>query len=85
MAGWSDIGLWTDAGIFDLPLSAPAFAGFGEEVECYDRQWRPLPDVGERCRAERAALERMAEECQRFLRARRRSCSNSGDSDIPGS
>ncbi|MEE2940463.1 MAG: sulfatase-like hydrolase/transferase [Planctomycetota bacterium] len=70
MAGWSDIGLWTDAGIFDRPLSAPALAGFGEEVECYDRQWRPLSDVGERCRAERAALERMAEECRRFLRAR---------------
>ena len=37
------------------PLSAPALAGFGDEVECYDRH-APLPDVGERCRAERAAL-----------------------------
>lgn len=70
VAGWSDIGLWTPSGIFDLPLSAPGFAGFGEEVECYDRDWAPLPDVGSRCRTERAALERMAEECARFLAER---------------
>lgn len=70
VGGWSDIGLWTDSGIFDFPLTAPAFAGFGEEVECYDERWRPLPDVGRRCRAQREALERMADECSRFLRAR---------------
>lgn len=62
IAGWSDVGLWTDSGIFQLPLDVDA-----DEIWVYDRQWRPLADVSERCAAERGALERMSEECSRFL------------------
>ena len=67
VAGWSDIGLWTDTGIFDLPLRAPTLAGWGEEYEVYDRHWNPVPDPEARFRRERAELERMAAECARFL------------------
>lgn len=67
VAGWSDIGLWTRSGIFDLPLNAPGLGGFVEEIECYDQQWNPYPDLGRRCETEQLALQRMAEECGRFL------------------
>ncbi|MEM8710193.1 MAG: sulfatase, partial [Planctomycetota bacterium] len=67
VAGWSDIGLWTDSGIFDLPLSAPGMGGWVEEIDCYDRSWKPLGDLANRCREEREALEQMAVECVRFL------------------
>jgi membrane-anchored protein YejM (alkaline phosphatase superfamily) len=67
LAGWSDIGLWTDSGIFDLPLRAPSLAGWGEEYEVYDRHWNMVPDPEARFRRERAQLERMAEECGRFF------------------
>ncbi len=67
VAGWSDIGLWTDSGIFDLPLSAPGLGGWVEEIDCYDRQWKPQMDLAARCRTEREALELMAVECVRFL------------------
>ena len=67
VAGWSDIGLWTDSGIFDLPLTAPGLGGWVQEIDCYDRQWNPLMDLAARCRAERTALEQMAIECVRFL------------------
>ena len=68
VAGWSDIGLWTDSGIFDLPLTAPGLGGWVEEIECYDKSWKPMMDLGARCRAEKESLERMALECVRFLR-----------------
>ena len=67
VAGWSDIGLWTKSGIFDLPLTAPGLGGFVDEIECYDERWSPYPDIAARCRSEREALERMALECARFL------------------
>jgi len=67
VAGWSDIGVWTDSGIFDLPLRAPTLAGWGEEYEVYDRHWNPVPDPEARFRRELAELERTAEECGRFL------------------
>ncbi|MGK0480076.1 MAG: membrane-anchored protein YejM (alkaline phosphatase superfamily) [Planctomycetota bacterium] len=67
VAGWSDIGLWTDSGIFDLPLTAPGLGGWVQDIDCYNRQWEPLMDLAARCRAERAALEQMAIECVRFL------------------
>jgi membrane-anchored protein YejM (alkaline phosphatase superfamily) len=67
VAGWSDIGLWTDSGIFDLPLTAPGMGGWVQDIDCYDRQWNPQADLAARCRAERSALEQMAVECVRFL------------------
>jgi uncharacterized protein len=62
VAGWSDIGIWTASGIFDLPLDAES-----EEIEVYDERWRRLTDVQERCAAEEPVLLRIAEECVRFL------------------
>lgn len=67
VAGWSDLGLWTSSGIFDLPLRAPTVAGWGEEFEVYDRHWNPVPDPDARLRRERSALEQMVAECGRFL------------------
>ena len=63
VAGWSDIGLWADSGIFNIPLDVD-----GGELEVYDRHWRLVSDRRRRCRAEADALERMARECVRFLR-----------------
>ena len=67
VAGWSNIGLWTDSGIFDLPLTAPGLGGWVQDIDCYDRDWKPLADLADRCRAEGHALEQMAVECVRFL------------------
>lgn len=62
VAGWSDIGLWTGTGVFDLPLDVDA-----DEIWVYDHAWNPLSDVAERCAVEQAALEEMARECTRFM------------------
>lgn len=62
VAGWAYVGLWSEHGIFRVPLATRA------EPEVYDRSWRMLPDVDARSRAARAELERMARECSRFLR-----------------
>lgn len=70
VAGWSDLGLWTPSGIFDLPLRAPTVAGWGKEYEVYDRHWNPVPDPEACFRRESVELERMAEECARFLAQR---------------
>ena len=70
VAGWSDIGLWTESGIFDIPLTAPGLGGWVQELECYDLPWDPVADVALRCRRERSALERMAGECAKFLKVR---------------
>ena len=70
VAGWSDIGLWTESGIFDIPLTAPGIGGWVQELECYDLPWSPVADVALRCRRERDALEEMARECAKFLQVR---------------
>jgi hypothetical protein len=70
VAGWSDIGLWTASGIFDIPLTAPGLGGWVQELECYDLPWDPVADVALRCRTERSALETMARECALFLNVR---------------
>lgn len=67
VAGWDDIGVLTPSGTFDVPLRAPGPAGWGEELECYDRHWNPVPDPDARFRRERPELERIAAECVRFL------------------
>jgi membrane-anchored protein YejM (alkaline phosphatase superfamily) len=62
MAGWSDLGLWTEDGIFSIPLDEGA-----QEIEVYDRGWNLLPDVEQRAAAQEQALRQMALECVRFL------------------
>ncbi|MEM9380054.1 MAG: sulfatase-like hydrolase/transferase [Planctomycetota bacterium] len=66
-AGWSEVGLITPSGIFVAPLTAPRFDGPTLALECFDRRWRPLPDVAQRCRGERIALAGLARDCARFL------------------
>ncbi|MEL6907128.1 MAG: sulfatase-like hydrolase/transferase, partial [Planctomycetota bacterium] len=70
VAGWADVGLWTDSGIFEVPLRAPGIGGFVQEIECFDARWRPFDDVGARCAEESEALGRLAAECRRFLALR---------------
>ncbi len=62
VAGWADLGIWTDSGIFDMPLD-----GESEEIEIYDENWVPLENVRELCTAEEAVLLSTASECRRFL------------------
>jgi membrane-anchored protein YejM (alkaline phosphatase superfamily) len=63
VAGWSHIGLLTKSGVFQVPLVES-----GDELEVYGPGWRMLPDVEERCLAEIEALDRLVDECGRFLR-----------------
>ncbi|MCP3915074.1 MAG: sulfatase-like hydrolase/transferase [bacterium] len=63
VAGWSEIGLWTDAGIFRIPLEVDA-----GRLEVYDDRWQLLTDVDDRIDLEQAALGKLARECVRFLR-----------------
>lgn len=62
VAGWSEIGVWTDAGIFRLPLDAEA-----GPIEVYDRDWNLLDDVAGRCARASDVLEATVRECVRFL------------------
>ena len=62
VSSWSDIGLWSPNGIFRVPLLDEV-----GEVEVYDEDWRHVADPEARCASESEALERMAEECLRFL------------------
>ncbi|MEM1450943.1 MAG: sulfatase-like hydrolase/transferase [Planctomycetota bacterium] len=66
-AGWSEVGLLTPSGIFVAPLTAPRLDGPSLALECFDRRWRPLPDVAQRCQDESTALEGLARDCARFL------------------
>jgi uncharacterized protein len=63
-AGWSDVGLWTASGIFRVPLDEDA----RWLTEVYDDRWHPLDDPRPAFERERPALERLVEECTRFLR-----------------
>lgn len=68
VAGWSDVGIWTETGIFEIPLQAPGIGGWVEEIDCFDLDWHPLDDVARRCAAEGETLRRVADECVRFLK-----------------
>ena len=63
VAGWSDIGLWTPSGILDIPLDSKR----AHEIEVRDRGWQLVQDPGAAREAEAPALQRLAEECRRFL------------------
>jgi membrane-anchored protein YejM (alkaline phosphatase superfamily) len=62
MAGWNELGLWTDHGILRVPLSPLEF-----DIEVYDFGWRGLEDDFAILQAERGTLERLGAECNRFL------------------
>ena len=61
VAGYAHLGIWTDSGIFGVPLRP------GEPIEVFDDEWRLQPGTLERCRIEEPVLLRTAEECVRFL------------------
>ncbi|MCC6407981.1 MAG: sulfatase-like hydrolase/transferase [Planctomycetes bacterium] len=63
VAAWEELGVWTDSGIFRLPL-APELA-FRTAAFGYD--WRPLEDQAKPFRAEAEALLTISAECLRFV------------------
>ena len=63
MSGWETLGLWTDSGIFFLPVH-PAFGG----VELYDYEWNLVLDDRAAFQQEASNLSRLMLECRRFLR-----------------
>jgi len=61
VAGFAHLGLWTDSGIFGIPLRP------GEPIEVFDGDWQLQSGTLERYRVEERALLRTVEECVRFL------------------
>jgi membrane-anchored protein YejM (alkaline phosphatase superfamily) len=66
MGAWGDLGVWTDSGIFQIPLDSTA-----KDIEVYDRAWNLLPDGAQRCEDQREVLGQVARECVLFLRQRK--------------
>ena len=63
MGGWNELGVWTPSGILRVPLSLLPF-----HIEVYDYDWNVVLDDVEVLEAESETLERLAAECNRFLR-----------------
>lgn len=64
VAGWRELGLWTEDGILRVPLvDRPSF-----DVELYDYDWRLVADDRAGLRRQADALAQLAYECRRFLR-----------------
>jgi membrane-anchored protein YejM (alkaline phosphatase superfamily) len=61
-AGWNELGVWTDDAILRVPLALLDF-----DVEAYDYGWQRLPDDLAILRRERATLEALGADCNRFL------------------
>ncbi|HIG86896.1 MAG TPA: DUF3413 domain-containing protein [Planctomycetes bacterium] len=65
MGAWAHLGVWTSSGIFSLPLLPKR-----DFLAVYDSSWTPLPDREALFEEQREVLVEVAQECQRFLRAR---------------
>ena len=63
VAGWEEVGLWTDSGIFRIPRERKARAG----AAVCDATWQILEDQHTAFRNEAPALARLVEESARFL------------------
>lgn len=63
VSGWSDLGLWTPEAILRIPVDSKR----AQEIEARDRCWQLLADQRGPVEREAAALERLNEECRRFL------------------
>ncbi len=63
LAGWNELGVWTDDAVLRVPLARLEF-----DVEVYDYAWKPRADDLAVLQAERETLERLGAECNRFLR-----------------
>jgi membrane-anchored protein YejM (alkaline phosphatase superfamily) len=62
-AGWNELGVWTDDAILRVPLALLDF-----DVEAYDYGWQRIPSDLAILRRERATLETLGAECNRFSR-----------------
>jgi membrane-anchored protein YejM (alkaline phosphatase superfamily) len=62
VAGWNELGLWTPDGILRIRLGATP------DVGLYDYDWRFVPQDWDVLERQRIPLERLSEECNRFLR-----------------
>ncbi len=62
IGGWNELGVWIPDGIIRVPLSGYAF-----DIEVYDRRWNLIHDDREILLSEDDELQRLAEECNRFL------------------
>ena len=63
IAGWNELGVWSEGAILRVPLSLLEF-----DIDAFDYGWNELEDDGPILRAERDTLERLGSECNRFLR-----------------
>jgi len=63
VAGWDELGLWTDDGIFRVPLAPDRPL----ELAAYDTSWQLLPDQERAILRQGAALLRLSKDCSRFL------------------
>lgn len=64
VAGWDEVGLWTDEAIFRVPRDPER----GLPVMACDANWRPLRDASGAFERNAHELENLARECLRFLR-----------------
>lgn len=66
VAGWHELGMWTDECILRIPLlDQDSF-----EIEVYSRDWRPEFDDRAMLERHADALAQLAHECRRFLAPR---------------
>ncbi|MCC7013166.1 MAG: sulfatase-like hydrolase/transferase [Planctomycetes bacterium] len=63
VAGWEELGLWTESGIFRIPREL----GNTYRASVCDARWRLLRDPRAAFHAQRAVLETLVDECTRFL------------------
>ena len=62
VAGFADVGLITERGIFMMPIRAGQ-----DEHWVFDEDWKPMPEMDALFTQEQEALIRLVEECQEFL------------------
>jgi membrane-anchored protein YejM (alkaline phosphatase superfamily) len=63
VSGWGHVGLVAGEDLLRMRLGGRGAL----DVSVFDLAWRPRPDAAARVEAHRSSLERMAEECSRFL------------------
>lgn len=64
-ASWEDVGLWTERGLLRVPREPAA----GMAISVWDERWRLVADQRAALEGSAGSLERLAEECGRFLQA----------------
>lgn len=63
VSGWSHVGVLSPEGIFRVRMG-----GHGSlDIDVFDAKWQPRPDATRRIEEAAPALEKLTEECERFL------------------